>query len=649
MAQQAVEAQPVQRKLAAILAADVAGYSRLMGADEEGTLARLKTHRHELIVPKIQEHHGHVVKLTGDGILIEFPSVVEAVRCAIEMQQGMAERNADVPKELRIEFRVGINLGDVIVEADGDIYGDGVNIAARLEGLAQPGATIISGAAYDQIRNKFPFACTFLGERRVKNIAEPVRVYQVCPQTAAVRRPGTTAQRLRQSWLAGGTALVLLASLSGWYLVQRPVPTVTSAASRLSTTSERGSGPALSEQPSLAVLPFANLSGDPALDYFSDGLTEDLTTQLSQNPELLVVARTSALAYKGKSTDIRQVGRELGARYVLEGSIRRANDRVRITAQLIDTSTGHHVWAKRYDEESEDIFALQDEVIQKIATTVGGIQGQIRAASYPAVWRKDTTSLQEYDYFLRIHGLLLRGPEADVARARAVAIEGLQRFPDSGLMRIKLGWTYMQDVDRGYSNDPRRDLRRAFDLADEGLTGRDLPHLAQMHGHWLMSLAFLYQRDFERALNEREAALATAPGDPILLVDLSRVLVFAGRAETTITALEKAMQHPSQASPFVRFGLGVAYCAAAQYANAIEALSRLPGPSFYGSFRALLFQAASLAALERIEEARGVAAELLRKHPGTTVMALREVLPFRDRADQERILESLRKAGVPEA
>jgi len=634
---------PLQRRLFAILAADVAGYSRLMHSDEEATHTKLTTLLADAVDPAIAEHGGRIVKNTGDGFLAEFPSAVEAVRAAMQFQTRIHELTVGGVEDTRLRFRVGINIGDVIVESH-DIFGDGVNIAARLESLAEPGAVFISGEAYDQVRNKLPFACKFLGERRVKNIAEPVRVYRVCPETAA-RGPGRLALRFNRSWLAGSATLVLLGSLSGWYLhwVPGPTPSASSAVST-SPTSERARGPALSERPSLAVLPFANLSGDPALDYFSDGLTEDLTTQLSQNPELLVIARTSASAYKGKSSDIRQVGRELGAQYVLEGSVRKTNDRARITAQLIDASTGHHVWAKRYDEESHDILALQDEVIQKIATTVGGIHGEIRAASYPKVWRKDTTNLQEYDYFLRIHGLILRGPQADLTQARAVAFEGLQRFPDSGLMRIKLGWTYMQDVDRGYSDDPRRDLKRAFDLANEGLTGRDLPHLGQMHGHWLMSLAALYQRDFERALTEREAALVVAPGDPVVLVDLSRVPIFAGHPEETISALEKAMQHAS--SPSILFSLGVAYCAVEQYGKATEALSRLPAPAL--GFRALLFQAASLAALDRTEAARDVAAELLRKSPGATLVSLREVLPFRDQAGQERILANLRKAGVPE-
>jgi TolB-like protein/class 3 adenylate cyclase len=454
----------VERRLSAILAADVAGYSRLMHRDEEATHIKLTALLADAVDPAIAEHGGRIVKNTGDGFLAEFPSAVEAVRAAMQFQTRINELSIGDAEDSRLRFRVGINIGDVIVEPR-DIFGDGVNIAARLETLAEPGTVFISGTAYDQVRNKLPFACTFLGERRVKNIAEPVRVYRVGRETAAAH-PGGMALRFNRSWLAGSVALVLLGILCGWYWGEWPAPPASGVVSPSAPTSERGRGPALSERPSLAVLPFANLSGDPALDYFSDGLTEDLTTQLSQNPELLVIARTSASAYKGKSFDIRRIGTELGARYVLEGSVRKMNDKVRITAQLIDASTGRHVWAKRYDEESHDIFSLQDEVIQKIATTVGGIRGEIRAASYPEVWRKDATNLEEYDYFLRIHGLILRGPRADLAQARAVGFEGLARFPDSGLMRIKLGWTYMQDVDRGYSDDPGRDLRRAFDLAN---------------------------------------------------------------------------------------------------------------------------------------------------------------------------------------
>ncbi|HKO06398.1 MAG TPA: adenylate/guanylate cyclase domain-containing protein, partial [Alphaproteobacteria bacterium] len=295
----------VQRRLAAILAADVAGYSRLMGADEEGTLARLKAHRRELIDPKIKEHRGRIVKTTGDGMLVEFASVVDAVRCAVDVQRGTAERNADVPPEKRIEFRVGINLGDIIIDGD-DIHGDGVNIAARLEGLAQPGAVYISGTAYDQVRDKLDLAFEDMGEQQVKNIARPVRVFRIPAPVSG--QPTASAE---------------------------PVL-------------------ALPDKPSIAVLPFENMSGDPEQEFFSDGMAEDIITALSKLRWFFVIARNSTFAYKGKSPDVRQVARELGVRYVLEGSVRKAGNRMRIAAQLIDGVTGNHIWAERYDREAVD-------------------------------------------------------------------------------------------------------------------------------------------------------------------------------------------------------------------------------------------------------------------------------------------------------
>lgn len=355
-----------------------------------------------------------------------------------------------------------------------------------------------------------------------------------------------------------------------------------------------------------------------------------------------MIARTSSFAYKGKSADIRQVGQELGARYIVEGSVRKSSEKIRIVAQLIDASSGHHVWAERYDEESGDISALQDGVIQRIAVSVGGIYGQIRVATSGEAWRK--ASLQEYDYFLRIHGLILRGPKADLAEARQVALDGLKHFPDSALLRIKLGWTYMQDVDRGYSDNPQGDLKRAFELANEGMATRDLPTLAQMHGHWLMSLASLYQRDFERALSERQAALAIAPSVPVVLIDLSRVLAFAGDPSEAIVELEQAFKQAPRVAPLLRNHLGLAYYTAGQYRKAIEQISGLS----VQPFKALLFRAASFAALDEWDQARAAAAELMKKSHGTTLVTLREMLPFRDVADQERILVNLRKAGIPE-
>jgi TolB-like protein/class 3 adenylate cyclase len=333
-----------ERRLAAILAADVAGYSRLMGVDEEGTLTALKAYRREVIDPKIAEHRGRIVKTTGDRALVEFASAVDAVRCAMEIQRAMTKRSAEIPEERRIEFRIGINVGDIIID-EGDIYGDGVNIAARLETLASPGAICLSDHAYQQIKGKLALEVSDMGEQQLKNIAQPVRVYGVRLDDAATR-------------------------------------------------------PALSlpDRPSIAVLPFQNMSGDPDQEYFADGMVEDIITALSRMPRLFVIARNSSFTFKGRLVDVKHVGRELGVRYVLEGSVRKAGTRVRITGQLIDASTGMHLWADRFEGALEDIFDLQDQVTMSV---VGAIAPQLEQAEIERAKHKPTESLDAYDYFLR--------------------------------------------------------------------------------------------------------------------------------------------------------------------------------------------------------------------------------------------------------
>jgi adenylate cyclase len=339
------------RKIAAILAADVVGYSRLAGADEDRTLARLRALRSDLIDPTVAVHQGRVVKRTGDGALVEFRSVVDAVRCAIEVQRGMVERNAGLPPERRIDFRIGIPLGDIVEESDGDLMGDGVNISARLEGIAEPGGICLSNAAYEQVRDKLKESFVDLGEQTLKNIARPVRVYRLdlVPKAAHVS--------------------------------EAPRPAL-----------------ALPDKPSIAVLPFQNLSGDPEQEYFADGMVEDIITGLSRIKWLFVIARNSSFAYKGKSPDIRQVGRELGVRYVLEGSVRKAADRIRVSAQLIDAATGAHLWAERFDRKADDIFLLQDEITLSV---VGAIEPSLRLAEVERVKRKRPDSLDAYDLALR--------------------------------------------------------------------------------------------------------------------------------------------------------------------------------------------------------------------------------------------------------
>ena len=339
----------VDRRLAAILAGDIAGYSRLMGVDEEGTLRQLKAHRKELVDPKITEHRGRIVKTTGDGMLVEFVSVVDAVRCAVDIQRGMAERNANVPADKRIEFRIGINVGDIIIDGD-DIFGDGVNVAARLEALADPGGIMVSSVVHDQVRDKLSFGFEDMGEQTVKNIARPIGVHRV-----SARRTALASQGRIHRWLK--------------------------------------TEPSTANRPSIAVLPFANMSGDPEQEYFADGITEDIITGLSKLRWFFVIARNSSFTYKGKAVDVKRVARELGVRYVLEGSVRKGGNRVRITAQLIDAATGNHIWADRYDGDLTDVFALQDEITRKVVAAIEpklleaeGIRSQNRSPEDIGAW-----------------------------------------------------------------------------------------------------------------------------------------------------------------------------------------------------------------------------------------------------------------------
>jgi adenylate cyclase len=384
-----MDQQHAERKLAAILAADVAGYSRLMGADEDGTLAQLRAHRRALVDPKIREHRGEIVKTTGDGMLVEFVSVVDAVRCAVEIQRGMAERNAGVPQNKRIEFRIGINLGDIIHQ-DKDIFGDGVNVAARLEGLAEPGGICISRSVRDPVRDKLGFTFEDMGEQALKNIAAPIHSYRVRFEGAepAARAPPVFRPPPRRNLVAasviGLAAVCAVAAIAVSFWPHRappPVPPQPVAAVQSAPLP-------LPDKPSIAVLPFTNIGGDTKQERLADGITEDVITDLSRYRELFVIARNSVMAYKGKAISVQQVGRDLGVRYVLEGSIQTSGDRVRVTAQLIEAATESHVWSEQYNRALDDIFDVQNEVTQKIAAALGGAAGAVRVADAASARRR---------------------------------------------------------------------------------------------------------------------------------------------------------------------------------------------------------------------------------------------------------------------
>jgi adenylate cyclase len=579
------------RRLAAILAADVAGYSRLMGADEEGTLAALKAIRRELSDPKVKEHRGRIVKTTGDGLLIEFSSVVDAVRCAVEVQRAMAERSTGVPEEKRIEFRIGINLGDIILDDD-DIYGDGVNIAARLEALAEPGGICVSRVVYDQVRDKLDLAFENLGEQQVKNIARLVHVYRVLTD-----KPASTKAPL-----------------------------------------------ALPDKPSIAVLPFQNLSGDPEQEYFADGMVEEIITALSRIRWLFVIARNSSFTYKGHNVDIKQVGRELGVRYVLEGSVRKAGNRVRITGQLIDTSTGAHIWADRFDGALDDIFELQDDVASGV---VGAIEPKLRQSEFERVSRKPTESLDAYDVYLRALALRDRPtaesvPEAITLLRRALAID-----PNYAPAKAAIGWFRVHENTHGRNRVSEADAAEAVALAKEVLeAGKDDPDALWMAAYTLIFLAG--ERDIAAAAIDR--ALTLNPNAALAWAARGWVFCSRGQPDAAIEACERAMRL-SPLDPLHRafaMGMSLAHQAAGRYEEALDWVEKILHAE-PGYMTALRFKAAVCAHLDRIDEARAAVRQLLDAQPWHTISRSQRGLSRTLGPElAAKHAEGLRKAGLPE-
>ena len=630
----------MERRLSAILAADVVGYSRLMEQDEAATFERLRVHRKELFEPEIEKHHGRIFKLMGDGLLAEFGSVVDAVECAVALQRGMTARNAGLEDGQRLDVRMGVNLGDVIVEGE-DRHGEGVNIAARLQTLADPGGIAVSRTVAENVKNKLGIGFEFLGEHQVKNIAEPVAVYRVAMDGA----PPPSIARKRNSrrtvlWLGTAAAAALVIAIGAVLLS-------TNVHQEAKTTLPPPPPPIVAGAPTLAVLPFQNMSSDPSLQYFADGVTETLIAELARSPEIRVIARTSSDAYKGKTEDIRQIGRELAARYVVEGSVQKSTDKVRIVAQLIDATTGEHVWAERYDHEGSDALALQDEVNEKIVGTIAGDDGLIKKREYETAWGKDRSNLEEYDYYLRGHQLFSNFTKDDTLKAIAVWKEGLAKFPASSLLRVKLGWGYDQLIYGGWSDDIAGDSKRSFDITEQALASRDISPLARAMGHWLMAwLQLNYKRDFDRALQERQIALALSPNDPIVIATMGQMAIQAGKPDEAIASLTRDIPwdlNSPFASPY--YGLGFAYFVKADYPKALEYLKQERNED---PLNTLVFLAATYAELGSLDEAHAVVAKIRAANPSITLELTREVWPLRTEADTERLIGALRKAGLPE-
>jgi adenylate cyclase len=621
------------RKLTAILSADVKGYSRLMGEDELATIETLKNYR-EIMAALINKFQGRVVDSPGDNVLAEFSSVVNALDCAVEIQEELKSRNAELPEDRRMEFRIGVNLGDVVENGE-RIYGDGVNIAARVESLAEGGGICISGMAFDQIGKKLPLGYEYLGEQTVKNIETPVRVYRVLMEPEAAGRViGQERPRLR-AWrnavMAAVVAFVLVAAaLTVWNFYFR--------APRIEPASVERMAFPLPEKPSIAVLPFTNMSGDPKQEYFSDGLTEDLITDLSKISGLFVIARNSVFIYKGKTVKIAEVGRELGVRYVLEGSVRKAGDRVRITAQLVDATTEGHLWAERYDRELKDIFSLQDEVAQKI---VAVLAVKLTEDEEKRLVRKYTDSMEAYDSFLQ--GLEYKNrytKEANV-QARQMYEKAIDLDPGFAAAYAFLGLTHFHEWSLGWTQDPRS-LEQAFELAQRAIALDD--SLPQAHA--ILGEVYLWKKQHEQAIAELEKTIALNPNDADGIARLGNILNWTGYPEKAIGLVKKAMRLNPVHPVWYLWNLGHAYFLTGRFEEAIETLKRVLGRN-PGFLAAHVYLTVSYSELGRHEEARAQAAEVRKLNPQTTsTEAWRQRIPYKDQAASERLFDGLRKAGV---
>jgi adenylate cyclase len=582
----------VKRKLAAILAADIAGYSRLMGADEAGTLARLKEHRRELIDPKNKQYRGRVVKTTGDGILIEFPSIVDAISCSIDVQQGMCERNADVPQEKRIQFRIGVNLGDVIIEGR-DLYGDGVNIAARLEGIAEPGGICISQTVLNHARGKIAFEFEDLGEQALKNIVQPVHVYRLLLNSSR----GSTVARSSEAALA------------------------------------------LPDKPSIAVLPFQNMSGDPEQEYFADGMVEEITTALSRFKWLFVIARNSSFTFKGAPVDIKEVRRRLGVRYVLEGSVRKASGKVRITGQLIDAVTGTHLWADRFERDLTDIFALQDEVTVAV---VSAIQPKLLQTEIAMAARR-SENLTAYDFYLRAMQQFYLATREGVAEVIRLAHRALELDPRFGAVATLAGVCHMRNVIWGYAADPQFERNEAVRLLRLALSIDDSDPEALA---WAAVVSAFLVGDSEGEIEMADRAVALNPDSYTAWFCRGWVYKIAGLAEEAVGSFERAIRM-SPVDPQLHHafgGIGFAFIELRRFDEAIVAgkKAQRQNPFYSQAYRCL---ASAFAHLGRDAEAREAAARLLEVDPAFTISA------WIARGGQTRaklLIEGLRKAGLPE-
>jgi adenylate cyclase len=581
--------QKVTRKLTAIMSADIKGYSILMADDEVFTIKMLNEYR-SIMSNCIGQYNGRVVDSPGDNVLAEFASAVDALQCAVEIQKKLKKENDRLVESKRLEFRIGVNIGDVIQDGN-RIYGDGVNVASRIEGLANPGGVCLSKSAYEQIKKKLDFGFEYMGEHPVKNISEPVSVYKV-----------------------------LIDSERSQPLVEEKLE--------------------LPDKPSIAVLPFLNMSADPGHEYFSDGLTEQIINGLCKVFNLFVIARNSSFAYKGKSVNVQQVGKELGVRYILEGSVQKAGDRVRITAQLIDAITGYHLWSDNYDRDLSDIFALQDEITLKI---IDALHIKLTWGEQARLWEGGTTSIKAYDKFARGQDCLYGFNEKDNKQARHFFKEAINIDNGYAMASIMLGFTHILDLASGWSKSPMESFEQAEKNVEKALALNDSIDMA----HSLLGCICLYKRQHEEAIKAGERAIELNPNGAEAHALLALILIYSDKIELAIKLLKRALRlNPIPQSNFYLY-LGIAYRSNGQYKKAIEMCKKvLSGHS--DNFGAYITLAVSYSTLNRTEDAIKAVEEILRINPDFSLEYYAKTVPYKNQKKLDKFIHALRKAGLPE-
>jgi adenylate cyclase len=627
--------QEVKRKLVAILSADVKGYSRLMGEDEEATLRTLNAYK-EVMRSLIQQHRGRVVGTAGDSVLAEFGSVVDAVQCGVEIQQMLRAKNAMLPENRRMEFRIGINLGDVIEEGD-SIYGDGVNIAARLEGLAEAGGICISESAYQQIENKLPLRYQYLGEHQVKNITKPVRVYkaQIEPETSgkAISEKKPKPRQLQRAILSLVVVLIVVAAVIAIYhFYFRPTPRPIEVASKEKMVFQ------LPDKPSVAVLPFVNMSGDPKEDYLGDGIAEEIITALSKTPKLFVIARNSTSVYKGKPVSIKEVAETLGVQYVLEGSVRKTGNKVRITAQLIDALSGRHLWAERYDRDLKDIFAIQDEISLKITNV---LNVKLSDGEIALFLGKGTKNLEAYLKMMQARALFIRVNKENNAQAKKLFEEVIRMDPNYAMAYAFLAFGYFFDVILRASQSPEESIARGIEMAQKSISLDNkicFPHGA-------LAGFYVLKHDYDKAVSEAEIGIALEPNSAYSYSFLGSALNNSSRYSEAISAYEKAIRLDPIPAMTTLLGLAHSLRMAGRYEEAVAIFKKLLQklPDHLVGHVGLT---ATYSMMGRDEDAQAQAKEVLRIDPNFSVDSYSKSRLFKNKDDWNRYMDALRKAGL---